>query len=84
MCAYESSSLERYGTHAVRQHQFDPNFIVHCSFKACSYSTKSWGAFKAHVSRKHRISDYNVGPSTSVIADQSCKADDGRDDICWE
>ena len=36
-----------------RYHQHDPNFLVSCSVDRCKYSTKSWNAFKLHISRKH-------------------------------
>lgn len=57
MCFYSSNNKHRWVQHTVRLHKHDPNFIVFCSVGECSYSTKSWGAVRVHVSRKHSYND---------------------------
>lgn len=45
---------KRLSQHIVRTHRYDPNFIVQCCIDQCMYSTKSWNAYKIHVSRRYK------------------------------
>ncbi|XP_022093684.1 uncharacterized protein LOC110980918 [Acanthaster planci] len=59
LCCFISNSYEKFTSHVVRLHRHDANFVCFCSFGNCSYSSRSWGAFKAHMSRKHSIQNVN-------------------------
>lgn len=53
MCSFSTGVYDRYFSHLVRRHRNESNFIVNCCFDNCMYSSKSWNAFKIHVSRRH-------------------------------
>ena len=53
MCSFYSVSFRKYTMHIVRLYRSEPNFLVTCCRNNCQYSTKSWNAFKMHVSRTH-------------------------------
>jgi hypothetical protein len=53
MCCFSTGIYDRFLSHIVRAHKHDPNFIVYCGYPNCPYTTKAWGAFKAHIRRKH-------------------------------
>ena len=59
MCYFSCRSSEpnKFEKHIVRSHKNDPNFIATCSVGNCNYATKSWGAFRTHIWRKHRLDD---------------------------
>ena len=64
MCFFSTTFTRKFISHVVRTHRHDPNFSVTCTFPNCSYSTKSWNAYKTHSSRKH---NHNAG---SIIDDE--------------
>ena len=53
VCPFHSVSFQKYTQHIVRHHGNEANFFVNCCISNCQYSTKSWNAFKTHVSRIH-------------------------------
>ncbi|CAM1325909.1 Uncharacterised protein r2_g3484 [Pycnogonum litorale] len=53
MCYYVAENHENLVNHLVRKHKHDSNFSMQCSIGGCMYTSKSWNAFKIHVSRKH-------------------------------
>ena len=63
MCCFSGDSFQRLTDHVVRLHRHDPNFVVHCEIGNCAYTSKSWGAYKCHVSRKHRA---ELGPRGQI------------------
>lgn len=68
MCSFSTTEYDRFVTHVVRSHRHDPNFVVYCGYPNCPYTTKAWGAFKSHVSRKHKL--------TTAIENNNCLPDD--------
>lgn len=60
MCCFSTDIHDRFVAHVVRAHRHDSNFVVYCGYPNCPYTTKTWGAFKTHVSRKHRLEVENV------------------------
>lgn len=60
MCCFSTDIYDKFVAHVVRAHRHDSNFIVYCGYPNCPYTTKAWGAFKTHVSRKHRLEVENV------------------------
>lgn len=54
MCCFSTDEYDNFVNHVVRAHRHDPNFIVYCGYPNCPYTTTAWGAFKTHISRKHK------------------------------
>lgn len=55
MCFFICNTQKRLAQHIVRRHRNDPNFIVQCCLNNCVYTTKSWNAYKLHISRRHKF-----------------------------
>lgn len=79
MCSFVCASGDKFLAHYTRYHKLDPNFIVFCTVENCEYSTKSWGAFKKHVSRKHG----NTFAENRVIDEshEGAVGEDGGEDV---
>lgn len=84
MCCFSGLSASDLTNHIKRTHRHDSNFIVNCSVENCAYSTKSWGAFKSHVSKKHnqpisdaQSSDLHNDPGSEI---DLCEVDMDVDD----
>ena len=53
ICTFYSVSYIKFTKHIVRHHRHESNFLVNCGINGCQYSTRSWNAFRTHVSRSH-------------------------------
>lgn len=57
MCSFTSANFASCNSHIIRLHRNDANFIVNCCINDCQYVSRSWNAYKMHVSRTHREAD---------------------------
>ncbi len=69
MCHFQSIEFRRFKSHVVRMHRNNPDFIISCSYRGCAYSTKSWNAFKMHVSRYHSEVIQNFDDDVQLTAE---------------
>ena len=53
MCKFIAVNCHDGNRHITR-YRNDANFIVNCCIEGCQYVSKSWNAYKVHVSRVHR------------------------------
>ncbi len=65
MCSYVAESKKGLTGHIVRRHRHEPNFIVYCLETGCNYTTKTWGSFRVHMSRKHK--DVEILPDNVLL-----------------
>ncbi|XP_018397610.1 PREDICTED: uncharacterized protein LOC108775677 [Cyphomyrmex costatus] len=56
MCFFSTVIPRSLTYHYVRNHRFDPHFIVRCVVAGCTATFIKWCSFKKHVLRKHRNS----------------------------
>ncbi len=49
-------------------HRNSPDFLISCCYEPCAYSTKSWNAFKMHVSRYHTERNTNLDADNPLAA----------------
>ena len=77
MCTYETPKSTKLVNHMVRIHKNDPRFRLSCEIGNCGFSTRSWGSFKPHMSRKHK--GENVIMNDDVV-DNNADENDSSDD----
>ncbi len=51
MCHFQSHEFRIFKSHVVRKHRNSSDFKISLSNGGCAYPTKSWNAFKMHVSK---------------------------------
>lgn len=47
-------------SHVVRNHKFDPNFIIYCNQSGCGASYKKWSSFQKRVKRLYQMNLNNI------------------------
>lgn len=75
MCSSTSTNIDRCNTHIIRFHRNDANFIVNCCVSDCQYVSRSWNAYKMHVSRVHTNREVDIDDHDDV------NMEDGHDDV---
>ena len=78
LCFYQTHYFDKFVSHVVWLHRNDPHFVVFCNVDGCEYSTKRWGAFKTHVSRKQRVQAQNQANECDDSHDTHSVSDDGN------
>lgn len=87
MCRFTSTSFDICNKHIIRYHRNDANFIVNCCVNKCQYVSRSWNAYKMHVSRMHReadIDDANVEGDSDHDIDDDNQADGEEDHTTFD
>jgi len=69
MCPVSYGTMNKAAIHALKGHRNESRFRVSCMFPLCLYSSRSWPAFRKHVTRKHGFT--NIIALTSLQDDQA-------------
>lgn len=92
MCFYTTIRHALLIRHLVRNHRFDPRFLVRCSARDCGVTYKNWNSFKKHVYRNHRdVAEGDEGDDAlendNLLLENDVnhflQTEDGEQGKCW-